>query len=191
MSVTTSSPGRTETWRARLAPLADLRRRAGVHWQRLAPRERRLVLLAGTAVAFALTWQLLLLPALDTTRTVSAALPALRADAARLDAIVAQARELQKRPGATASATAADLADSLARAGLQAHAEVTPEADGWRVRLAEAPVGAALAWLDDAADALRLRARDVTLERVADEAGAVLPGVVSGSVLLGGAGGAS
>ncbi|GAA5235094.1 type II secretion system protein M [Verticiella sediminum] len=183
-----SSP-QTQAQRGLQARYGETRRAVATRWQRLVPRERRLVSLAATLAGVALTWQFLFLPAWRTTRAAADTLPALRAQAAQLDTVIAQARASnarQARAGAPIGET--DLAASLTRAGLATHASVSREARHWQVTLRAAPIEPVLGWLRDVGTELRLRPTRVDLSRVADDAGAILPGLVSGGVDLSAAG---
>lgn len=164
-------------------------RRTGVaHWHRLSPREKGLAGLAGALAVTALAWTVALQPALHTVERLDTALPRLRADAARLDAVIQEARRLgaTTRPQAPAAGQMPQaLRDSLTQAGLAQAASVTAaSAETWQISLDRAPVQEALAWLQDMPSVLRLQATQASLHRPVDEQGRMLSGVVSGTVTV-------
>ena len=136
-----------------------------------------------------LTWLILLEPAWQTTSRLRGSLPQLRAQAAQLDAVVQEARELKRQAGNDAALSTpmpAALQASLAQAGLgDGLAAVNAvSASEWRVELDNAPVQALLMWLQGLAFELRLQASAVELERPVAENGKLLSGSVSGTVTL-------
>ena len=70
------------------------------HWQSLAPREKNLVRGAATLVALALLWWLALAPALQTLRTAPARHATLDAQLQHMQALQAEAQQLQGAPRA-------------------------------------------------------------------------------------------
>ena len=71
-------------------------------WQALAPREQSLVLVASTLVALALLWWLALAPALQTLRSAPARHASLDAQLQHMQALQAEALQLQAQPRANA-----------------------------------------------------------------------------------------
>ncbi|MGE4337319.1 MAG: type II secretion system protein GspM [Pigmentiphaga sp.] len=165
-----------------------LRRQWDQSWQRLAPRERRLVALAATVAGLAIVWLLLFEPAWQSVNRWRSALPQLSAQAAQLDAILREARDLQRQAGkgqADASGMAEALDDSLLRAGLADVATLSqPAADRWTVALEHAPVVPTLEWLQTLPFELRLQAEGASLQRSADADGRLLAGRLSGEIQL-------
>lgn len=163
-----------------------LQRNASVQWQRLAPRERRLVTLAALVTGAAIIWLVLFEPAWNTLQRVRTELPSLRGQAAQLDTILAESRALQQRVGTAGTATPGEeaITGSLTRAGLQAHMVVTHEANGWLVTLEQAPIEPTLMWLRDMPAELRLEAAHAALQRPAGDQGQTITGVVTGTILL-------
>lgn len=157
-------------------------------WQRLAPRERTLVSLGGLVVGLAIVWLLLFEPAWNTVQRWRTTLPQLNAQAAQLDAILAEARELQRSAGAgqlPLAEVGAAITESLQRAGLASTASVTQtEPERWQVTLEQAPVGATLGWLQTLPFELRLPATEVLLERAAGPDGRRLAGRLSGHIIV-------
>ncbi|MCK9509902.1 MAG: type II secretion system protein M [Pigmentiphaga sp.] len=165
-----------------------LRRQWDRSWQRLAPRERRLVILAAAVAGLALVWLMLFEPAWQAVNRWRSALPQLSAQAAQLDAVLRETRELQRQAGrgqADASGMAGALEESLLRAGLADVATLSqPAADRWSVALEQAPVLPTLEWLQALPFELRLQAEGVSLQRSADADGRVLAGRLSGEIQL-------
>lgn len=167
--------------------LLQARRTAAGHWARLAPRERRLVSLAAAVAGLTLVWLLLLEPALQATQRLRQSLPALRAQAAQVDAVVREARTLQRQGGgaATPQALQSDLEASLAMAGLTDVASIAALEPGqWQVTVQQAPAQALIQWLQSLPFELRIQASHVTLHRPTRDNGAVLSGMLSGTVTL-------
>jgi len=180
-------------WRQRLRELRkpewldQTQRNAGLYWQRLAPRERRLVRLAAVVVAAALIWLVLLEPAIETTNRLRTNLPTLRAQAAQVEVVIAEARELgrQAGTGATFAPSTTALVGSLRRAGLEATTTVIAlDAVNWEITFAGASMEAILLWLRDVPFELRLRATEADLSRSPGEDGQPVAGLVSGTATL-------
>ncbi|ODU63007.1 MAG: hypothetical protein ABT00_23175 [Bordetella sp. SCN 68-11] len=151
---------------------------AGRRWARLAPRERRLLGIAGAVAGVALVFLLFVEPAWTRASRLETQLPLLRTQAARVDALTAEARSLQRVTSGrmTADETRQALAQSLERAGLAA--EVAP---------ADAPAGTAgEAWqvTVDQVQAAGLKLAQADLERPTDDNGRLLTGKASGVLLF-------
>lgn len=157
-------------------------------WQRLAPRERRLVSVGGIVLALVLVWLMLFEPAWNTVQRWRAALPELNAQAAQLDTILAEVRELQRNQGhglEVGPELTASLEDSLERAGLADRTTLAePGAGTWTVTLDQAPVAATLTWLQTLPFELRLRASAIDLARAEGPDGRQLAGRLSGEITL-------
>ena len=69
-------------------------------WPELAPREQRMVIVAGALVAAALVWWVALAPALRTLATAPAAHAELDAQLQQMAALQIQAKALQSQPRA-------------------------------------------------------------------------------------------
>ena len=166
--------------------LLQARRGAAGHWAKLAPRERRLVGLAAAVAVLTLVWLLLLEPALQTTQRLRQSLPALRAQAAQVDAVVREAKALQRQGGgADAPAQQSDLEASLAMAGLTEVASIDATEPGqWRVTVEQAPAQALIQWLQSLPFELRIQPGHVALQRPARDNGTLLSGMLSGTVTL-------
>ncbi len=134
------------------------------HWAELAPRERRMVALAGTLVLFALLWWVALAPAL---RTLAAA----RDEHARLDAqlqqmstLQAQARSLQAQPRANRDESLRAL-ESAVRQGLGPNAQFAGAGDGANVAMRATPADQFAQWLAQARSNARAVPREAHLTR--------------------------
>jgi general secretion pathway protein M len=150
--------------------------RAQARWQSLPPRERSGVAIATAVVAAAVTWWLLLGPALATLRSAPARHQALDTQLARMGALQAQARAMQALPPANPAEVAGALEASV-RASLGETARLVVAGDRATVTFSQVP-GATLAqWLAQA----RLNARALPAEaRMQRNAG----GTWNGSVVL-------
>ena len=133
-------------------------------WAELAPRERRMVALAGTLVLLALLWWLALAPAL---RTLAAA----RDEHARLDAqlqqmstLQTQARALQAQPRANRDESLRAL-ESAVRQGLGPNAQFAGAGDGANVALRGTPADQFAQWLAQARSNARAVPREAHLTR--------------------------
>ncbi len=180
-------------WKSPALPAApqawtSARQRASREWQRLAPREQRLVSLAALVAGAALLWMLAFEPAWNSVQTLRDRLPQLRAQSAQLDTILTEIRELQA--GTTSGAlpvaeVPAALEDSLRRAGLDATATVSQATpDTWDVHLNEAPVSPVLQWLQTLPYELRLATPQVELARAENAEGRQLAGRLTGRIVV-------
>jgi type II secretory pathway component PulM len=138
-------------------------------WAALSSRERRGVLWGTGVLLVALTWSLAYEPAARGTTRLLADRPTWQADLARMDALVAQARQLAEASGAEppALSTVRDaLETSLRAAGWAAQLtslKATPELI--ELRMSGVPVGPWLAWLESSLRESRLRVLELSLER--------------------------
>lgn len=178
------------SWRASQQRYAPAVHRARQGWQALAPRERRLVQCAGAVLGAALVWTLLIEPPLKTLNQYRDELPKLRAQAAQVADLTAQADLLRRRAPAASSAmpAAEELAASLARAGLSAEQWKLEPAEGKSPALVlivrQAPSSVLMNWLDGASRDWGLTVAGAELERAANPHGRPLPGLVNGRVTL-------
>lgn len=86
-------------------------------WRSLAARERRLVAVAGTALAIVLVWLLGMQPALRTLREAPAQVDALDAQLQQMQRLAAETRELRATPPLPAGQSAAALKAATERLG--------------------------------------------------------------------------
>lgn len=128
-------------------------------WQGLARRERMLVAAAAVIVLAALVYLLAVEPAWKARARLAVELPRLRAQAAEVEALALEARQLAKRGAAPASAGAAKTAleQSLAAARFRDARVIALDERRLTVNVQAAAVAPWLAWLDQAARESRLR----------------------------------
>lgn len=186
---TWKSPTLSPAWQARLD---DTRQRARAFWLQRSLRERRLLVIAAVLFGIWLLWALGVRPALNTLADSRKALPALRADAAQVQALIIEAQVLQRGRAMvqdTESVQAA-LSASLQRAGLQqAEIERLPDEGAadvsarWQVRLEQASASRVVDWLASLAYLLQLETRQVDLARSQID-GRDRAGMLSGTVEL-------
>ncbi|MFD4839001.1 type II secretion system protein GspM [Achromobacter sp. NPDC058515] len=176
-------------WLSARKPVDPALARARQRYQALAPRERRLVAGAALLLGAALAFVMLIEPPLNTVGKLQAELPALRAQAAAVADLTAQAAALRQRSATPVGAMPGkgELAASLERAGLPAGQWSLGEAEaggGVELSLNQAPSSALLRWLDGAGRDWGLAITQVDLRRAANANGRPLPGLVNGKVTL-------
>lgn len=153
--------------------------KARAAWQGLAPRERRAVALVGVVLATALTWLVLVEPALARIDHWQAETPKLRSQAQALSELLAQAPQAASNPTQGSEA----LRQSLVSAGLGECCELQPADAGWQLTWQRAPAEAALDWLTRAPSQHALRVSEAHLQRDAqDDPDA--PSTLSGTLRL-------
>lgn len=139
-------------------------------WSERAPRERAILGLGGVVVVAAIGYLLLVDPAWSGIRALERSLPATRAQAAQLDAYLAEASALKAKPQVAAVGTAearAAMEKSLAAAGLKA-TRVQPLSDtDTQLSFAGVPYAAWTSWLAETERSLGVRAYSVSAKRVA------------------------
>lgn len=142
-------------------------------WAALAPREQLLVLLACSVVGLALLWWLLLAPALQTWQHSAARHGALDAQLRQMQALRAQAAQLQSAPrlpqGGTGAQPLRALQDS-ARSVLGPAARLTIVGTQVTVTLNNAPAEALAQWLAQARTSAQTVVQQAKLERGASGA---------------------
>jgi general secretion pathway protein M len=119
-------------------------------WNERAPREKSALALGGLIVVLAVAYLLLIEPAASGIKRLERNLPAQRAQAAQLDALLGEVKSLRSRPQVASVSPAearAALDKSLAAAGLKA-ARIVPLADGdLQLTFANVPFTTWSAWL--------------------------------------------
>ncbi len=119
-------------------------------WNERAPREKSVLALGGLIVVLAVAYLLLIEPAASGIKRLERNLPAQRAQAAQLDALLGEVKSLRSRPQVASVSPAearAALDKSLAAAGLKA-ARTVPLADGdLQLTFANVPFTTWSAWL--------------------------------------------
>lgn len=134
-------------------------------WSERAPREKALLAGGGAIAAIAVLYLLAIEPAATGIARLERGLPAMRAQAARMEALLGEVKTLKSRaPVATVSTTEARVAleKSLAAAGLKA-SRMVPLADGdLQLTFANVPYATWAAWLARTERELGARATSVT-----------------------------
>ncbi len=174
--------------RTRFEPLAAQAREA---WQRRTPREQKLLRGGALLLAAALLWTVGLKPALENIGNARSQLPALQAQASRLNAVILEAKALDRgRSGAlSAEETEQALRASLGSAGLDSLARFSPHTDGeagqpqWQVRFDNAPAGRIVEWMSSLPFVAQVQTRQATLERSVVD-GRDRPGQLTGTIVL-------
>ena len=160
-------------------------------WQALAPREQSLVLVAGTLVALALLWWLALAPALQTLRSAPARHASLDAQLQHMQALQAEALQLQAQPRANADEAQRALQASVTST-LGSSARLTLQGDRATLTLKGTPADALSRWLAQVRGNARAAPQDMRLvrsqppeSRSGTPASAAAPGVRwDGSIVL-------
>lgn len=150
-------------------------------WASLAPRDRRMLLIAGAFLAVIIFWQVLLEPAWVGRQRLEKSLPTLRAELAQMDSLAAEAKELANAadaPVEPAARIATRLEQSLQARGMDKEAaKVQVQGDIIEVRFHQAPFENWIFWLDGAVRETRTRIVDLSVTRES-------PGVFSGRLAL-------
>jgi len=180
----------TAVWRRQAD---ELKLRMLAWWKERSARERRLLAAGAAVIGAALIWTQVLQPALDTIALSRELLPRLRAQAAQVDALILEARALQR--GQSARIDPAELSEALRaglrRAGLEASAALSEISEAnhdkaagqWEVALHDANATRVMEWLAGLPHLGPLHARIVDLKR-ANIDGRDRPGHVSGRIVL-------
>jgi general secretion pathway protein M len=145
-------------------------------WPELAPREQRMVIVAGTLVVLALVWWVALAPALRTLASAPAAHAELDAQLQQMSALQIQAKALQSQPRANREDALRALETSV-RQGLGPNAQIqvagAGTGEGVLVTLRTTPADSLAQWLAQARGNARAVPREVHLVRT--QAGAAGP----------------
>jgi general secretion pathway protein M len=119
-------------------------------WGERAPREKAALLAGAAVVLAAIVYLLLIEPAATGIARLERSLPATRAQAAKLEALLAEVKHLKSRPPVailSPQETRAAVEKSLAAAGLKA-ARIVPLADGdLQLTFANVPYASWALWL--------------------------------------------
>lgn len=145
---------------ALLAAAATLQAR----WKALARREQTLVLAAGGVLALALVWWVALAPALQVLRTAPARHAALDAQLQHMQALQAEARQLQSVPRARSGDALRALQTSLTQQ-LGAGAQLSSAGDRVTVTLRSVPADALARWLTQVRGTTRAVPQEARLTR--------------------------
>ena len=135
-------------------------------WAERAPRERSVLLIGGVLLVAVIAYLIAIEPAWTGIARLEKSLPQQRANAAELEALLAEVKALKGRPAvATRSATDARsaLESSLAKAGMKA-TRVVPLSDGdVQLTFADVPISKWAPWLAGIERELGARATAVTV----------------------------
>jgi general secretion pathway protein M len=135
-------------------------------WAERAPRERSILLIGGLLMLAVIAYLIAIEPAWTGIARLEKSLPQQRANAAELEALLAEVKTLKARP-AVATMSAADarsaLESSLAKAGMKA-ARIVPLSDGdVQLTFADVPISKWAPWLANIERELGARATAVTV----------------------------
>lgn len=138
-------------------------------WLGMARRERAMTAAAGSFALLVLLYLVAIEPAWKARERLRGELPRLRAQAAEVDSLAQEARQLASRGVAAESATAARIAleQSLARANLAGVRVAVLDERRIAVSARAVPVTQWLAWAEEAARDSRLRIAAVRISRTA------------------------
>lgn len=135
-------------------------------WAERAPRERSILLLGGILLVGVIVYLIAIEPAWTGIARLEKSLPQQRANAAELEALLAEVKALKARP-AVATMTAADsrsaLESSLGKAGIKA-TRIVPLSDGdVQLTFSDVPVSKWAPWLANVERELGARSTAVTV----------------------------
>lgn len=135
-------------------------------WAERAPRERSILLVGGILLLAVIAYLILVEPAWTGITRLEKSLPQQRANAAELEALLAEVKALKARP-AVATMSAADargaLEGSLAKAGIKA-TRIVPLSDGdIQLTFSDVPVSKWAPWLANIERELGARSTAVTV----------------------------
>ncbi|HEX5640407.1 MAG TPA: type II secretion system protein M [Burkholderiaceae bacterium] len=135
-------------------------------WAERAPRERSILLIGGILMVAVIAYLIAIEPAWTGIARLEKSLPQQRANAAELEALLAEVKALKGRPAvATMSATDARgaLESSLTKAGMKA-TRIVPLSDGdVQLTFADVPISKWAPWLASIERELGARATAVTV----------------------------
>jgi general secretion pathway protein M len=135
-------------------------------WAERAPRERSILMVGGILLLAVIAYLILVEPAWTGIARLERSLPQQRANAAELEALLAEVKSLKARPAvATMSATDARgaLEGSLSKAGLKA-TRIVPLSDGdIQLTFSDVPVSKWAPWLASIERELGARSTAVTV----------------------------
>jgi general secretion pathway protein M len=156
------------------APLQSFTATLQGRWKALAPREQSLVLAAGTVVGLALLWWVALAPALQTLRTAPARRAALDAQLQHMQALQAEAQQLQAAPATRPADARRSLQTSLAQQ-LGTTAQIQFAGDRATITFKGASADALAPWLAQARSNAHAAPIEARLTRSAAPAAANAP----------------
>lgn len=171
--------------RTRLEPLSE---QAGAAWRQRTAREQTLLRAGAIVFAAALLWLIGLQPALKRVQYAQQQLPLLQAQASRLDAMILEAKALDRGRSGVMSVeeTEQALRSSLASSGLDSVSQFHTEPDmkgAWRIAFTQAPANRLVEWLSRLPYVAQLKVDHVDLAR-SNVDGRDLPGQLTGVVIM-------
>lgn len=158
---------------AQMAPLQ-------ARWRSLARREQTLLMAAGAVVGVAVLWWLLMAPALQTLRTAPARHAELDTQLQHMQALQAEAQQLQAVPRARSGDAVRTLQASVAQR-LGAAAQMSTTSDRATVTLKGAPAERVADWLSQVRSAAHAVPVEVRLVRSTAAASAAKPTTPGGA----------
>lgn len=178
-------------WRSFYALYAAQRAQVLAWYQRLNPRDRRVVVGLATLVVVTLVWLIFIDPAWKTIRSTKAAMPTLRTQAASVADIASRVRGL-KRSAATHTQgtlpTEAELKTSLQQTGLKdeewSFQGLADDGKSLTIKFDHAHADTVLTWLDNAPRDWQLVVANVELTRSRDADKRRVPGRFDGTITL-------
>jgi general secretion pathway protein M len=163
-------------WRTSVARYQRWQAAVRATWESLGGRERRLLVVVATCGGLTLLWLGFIEPPLARITHWQSELPRLRSQQAALDSL------LQPRPQHPPAELSRLLVEQLDHAALAGHYQLQPLAQGWQLRLDNAPAPDLLHWLLSDLSGLNLEVRELRLERQANPDEAQPQASLSGSV---------
>lgn len=149
-----------------------------VFWEARSEQERKVLSLGGLVVALALVWATLIAPAIEGRAQLQKSLPQLRQQAARLQALAAEAATFSGQASPQVSAmSSASLTSSLAARSLTAQS-VGMTGEYAKLQLRGVPFGALLQWLAQLQQESRISVEDASIVAQAT------PGLVDATLTL-------
>lgn len=156
------------------APASALPAQLAQLWRDRAPRERRLLLMAGLAVGALLLWLVAIRPAMQVVRSAPAQLAVLDNQLQQMQRLAAESQTLRGAAPVAPSAAAAALRSATERLGSSARLQM--QGDRATATFENVPAPRLIAWLAEVRSGARARPADAQFTRG--------PQGYSGSVVL-------
>lgn len=132
-------------------------------WRDRAPRERRLLLVAATAVALLVLWMIAVRPAMQVVRQAPGQLAVLDTQLQQMQRLAAESQGLRSATPVAPSAAAAALRSATERLGPTARLQM--QGDRATLNFEDIPAPRLIAWLAEARTGARARAADAQFTR--------------------------
>ena len=171
--------------RTRLAPVSD---QARASWKQRSAREQTVLRWGAVILAMAVAWLVGVQPALERLRHAHQELPVLQAQSSRLDAIILEAKALDRGRSGVLSVDETEQAvrGSLTSAGLDTVSRFSayPESLAtWQITFTNAPASRLIEWLSGLPYVAQVKAERLDLAR-SNVDGRDRPGQLTGVVVL-------